>query len=512
MFQINDLISNLFKLPKLIKKEKQAVKGYCFSNLPCTMRHERSHTKVIATIGPATRNKEILREMFIEGLDVCRINCSHGTHEEHLQTIRFVRELNEELGSHVAILADLQGPKLRIGDMKDDGVELREGQEFSFVTTPCTGTEEKAYISYSQLPADTTRGETILVDDGKLVFEVLETNGKDRVTTRVIAGGILSSRKGVNLPHTGVSLPSLTEKDIRDATFALDNGVDWIALSFVRREKDIRDLRELVDAHPGSARIIAKIEKPEALNEIDGIISAADGIMVARGDLGVEVDFDRVPLIQKQIIKKCTACSKPVIVATQMMESMIHNPTPTRAEANDVANAVLDGADTVMLSGETSVGKYPVATIRNMQKIIDSTETEEFMFYKMHPPVPESETFLADSICYNAVRLAEQVKAAAIITLTHSGYTALKISSHRPKAPIFTFTMNQDLISDLSLVWGVRAFYFAECSQFNDYIDYTDEFLVGQKLLKQGDLVVHVGSIPILEKGKTNMMKLTRVS
>jgi pyruvate kinase len=218
-----------------------------------------------------------------------------------------------------------------------------------------------------------------------------------------------------------------------------------------------------------------------------------------------------VPLIQKSIIKKCLARSKPVIVATQMMESMISNPTPTRAEANDVANAVLDGADTVMLSGETSVGKYPVLTIRNMQKVIDSTETEEFMFYKIHPPSPESRTFLADSICYNAVRLAKQVKASAIITLTHSGYTAFRISSQRPRAPIFTFTMNQDLISDLSLVWGVRAFYLGECTNFNDYIDYTDDFLVGKNLLKKGDLVVHVGSIPIMEHGKTNMMKLTQV-
>jgi pyruvate kinase len=352
----------------------------------------------------------------------------------------------------------------------------------------------------------------ILVDDGKLAFEVIGSNGRDRVRTRVIVGGPLSSRKGVNLPNTKVTLPSLTEKDRQDARFALDNHVDWIALSFVRREQDVRDLREVVDAHTHKAQIIAKIEKPEALEEIDEIIDAADGIMVARGDLGVEVDFQKVPLIQKSIIKKCIQKSKPVIVATQMMESMITNPTPTRAEANDVANAVLDGADTVMLSGETSVGRYPVETIRNMQKIIDSTETEEFMFYKVHAPVKESPTFLADSICYNAVRLAEQVNAAAIIALTYSGYTAVRISSHRPRAHIFMFTMNRDLITDLSLVWGVRAYYFAECDQINDYIDYTYEFLVSQNLLKKGDLVVHVGSIPIMERGKTNMMKLSRVT
>ncbi len=463
-------------------------------------------------MGPATRKREILEQMFHEGVDVCRINFSHGSHQEHLQVIKMVRELNDELKSNVAILADLQGPKLRVGEMKDGSVELLDGQEFSFVTTPCVGDCEKAYMSYESMPADVTPGEQILVDDGKLIFQVIDTNGKDRVTCRVVAGGQLSNRKGVNLPHTRVSLPSLTEKDIEDAKFALDHGVDWIALSFVRQVKDLLDLRELVKAHRHHAHIIAKIEKPEALEEIDQIIDATDGIMVARGDLGVEVEFHKVPLIQKHIIKKCTEKSKPVIVATQMMESMITSPTPTRAEANDVANAVLDGADTVMLSGETSVGKYPVQTIRNMQLIIDSTETEEFLFYKMHPPRIESRTFLADSICYNAVRLAEQVNASAIITLTHSGYTAVKISSHRPRASIFTFTLNQDLIRDLSLVWGVRAFYFAECYNINDYIEYTEEFLVNMKLLKKGDLVVHIGSIPITERGKTNMMKLTRVS
>lgn len=475
------------------------------------MRHDRSHTKVVATIGPATSRQEILEQMIHEGVDVCRINFSHGTHEDHLKTIKIIHQLNGDLDSNVAILADLQGPKLRVGKMKNGGAELVAGEEFSFVTKPCTGDQSKAYISYEQLPRDVSRGEKILVDDGKLVFEVLETNLRDTVKCRILNGGILSDRKGVNLPNTLVSLPSLTEKDVADARFALDHGVDLIALSFVRREKDIGDLRELIEEHPHKAHIIAKIEKPEALKEIDQIIDATDGIMVARGDLGVEVEFHRVPLIQKEIINKCTEKSKPVIVATQMMESMIYNPAPTRAEANDVANAVLDGADAVMLSGETSVGKYPVQTIRNMQLIIDSTE-EMFPFYRIHAPRRENMTYLADSICYNAVRLAEQVGAAAIVTLTHSGYTAVRISSHRPRANIFTFTENRELIPNLSLVWGVRTFYFGECYNINDYIAYTEEFLVGRKLLKKGDLVVHIGSIPIIEKGKTNMMKLTRVT
>ncbi|RLD50515.1 MAG: pyruvate kinase [Bacteroidetes bacterium] len=476
------------------------------------MRHEKSHTKIIATIGPATRSKQILEKMFREGVDVCRINFSHDIHSEHLKTIININELNEELGSNVAILADLQGPKLRVGMMENDQVILEDGQEFSFVTIPCTGTTEKAYMSYKKMPADVIPGERILVDDGKLIFEVLKTNGTDTVLTKVIAGGPLGNKKGVNLPNTKVTLPSLTEKDIEDAKFALDHKVDWLALSFVRQKKDILDLRKLVDAHPNEAHIIAKIEKPEALDEIDEIIDAADAIMVARGDLGVEVEFHKVPLIQKNIIKRCIAKSKPVIVATQMMESMITSQTPTRAEANDVANAVLDGADTVMLSGETSVGKYPVQTIINMQKIIDSTETEEYLYYKDHPPMVESATLLPESICYSAVRLAEQVNAAAIILLTNSGFTAVKISSQRPKAPIFTFTMNEDLIADLSLVWGVRSYFFGECDNVNEYVAYTEEFLVSQNLLKKGDLVVHVGSIPILSKGKTNMLKLTRVT
>jgi len=476
------------------------------------MRHDRSHTKVVATIGPATSRREVLEQMIHEGVDVLRINFSHGTHEAHMKVIRIIRELNEKLDSHVAIMADLQGPKLRVGEMKEGSAVLKEGQEFSFVTTPCLGDGNRATISYRELPVDVSAGETILVDDGKLIFSVIDSNQKDTVRCRVLNGGTLSDHKGVNLPNTRVSLPSLTEKDIEDARFALDHHLDLIALSFVRRVSDIEDLRQLISTHSHKAHIIAKIEKPEALDEIDQIIDATDGIMVARGDLGVEVEFHRVPLIQKQIVKKCTEKSKPVIVATQMMESMIQNPTPTRAEATDVANALLDGADAVMLSGETSVGKYPVQTIHNMQLIIDSTEAEEFPFYRIHQPQKENRNYLADSICYNAVRLAEQVDAAAIITLTHSGYTAVRISSHRPRANIFTFTANKDLIPNLSLVWGVRTFYFAECYNINDYIDYTEEFLVSRNLLRKGDLVVHIGSIPISSKGKTNMMKLTRVT
>jgi pyruvate kinase len=475
------------------------------------MRHERSHAKIIATIGPASEDRKVLEKMFHEGIDVVRLNFSHGGHEEQLSRIRTVLELNKELNCNVALLADLQGPKLRVGVMKDDQVMLKAGQIFELTNEKCEGTEEKAYVSYELLPQDVKKGDIILIDDGKLQLKVTDTNGVNSVMTEVIAGGPLSSKKGVNLPSTKISKPSLTEKDIEDAKFVLQHDVDWIALSFVRKAQDILDLREIVLESGKSTGIIAKIEKPEALDELDQIIDVSDAIMVARGDLGVEVDFNKVPIIQKNIVAKCIAKSKPVIIATQMMESMITNSTPTRAEATDVANAVLDGADTVMLSGETSVGKYPVETITNMQKIIDSTEFRGFNYFHKHPPKIHNNTFVEDSVCYNAVEMAEQSGAAAIICLTNSGYTAYRISSHRPKANIFTFTMNRDLLRKMSLVWGVRAFYYNEFGHINEYIKYTINFLLSQNLIKKNDLVVHVGSIPVKERGKTNMMKLSKI-
>jgi pyruvate kinase len=473
------------------------------------MRHERSHAKIIATIGPASEDKKILEKMFHEGIDVVRLNFSHGGHDEQLARIQSVLELNKELNCNVALLADLQGPKLRVGVMENDEVILEEGQPFILTTEQCIGTKERAYISYELLPQDVKRGDHILIDDGKLRLRVTGTDNHTTVTTEVIIGGPLSSKKGVNLPGTKVSKPSLTEKDIEDAKFALKHDVDWIALSFVRKAQDILDLKEIIAESGKNTGVIAKIEKPQALEELDEIIAAADAVMVARGDLGVEVDFDRVPLIQKSIVEKCIAMSKPVIIATQMMETMITNPTPTRAEANDVANAVLDGADTLMLSGETSVGRYPVETIRNMQKIIDATEFRGTHCSRKNPPKTHNATFLQDSVCYNAVEMAEQAGAAAIICLTHSGYTAYRISSHRPRANIYTFTMNEELLRRMSLVWGVRAFYFADCANINEYVDYSINFLMSQNLIKKNDLVVHVGSIPIIERGKTNMIKLS---
>ncbi len=473
------------------------------------MRHERSHTKVIATLGPASSDRKILESMFEEGIDVCRLNFSHGSHEDHLKNILLIKDLNRKTGANVAILADLQGPKLRIGEMENDGVILEEGREFRLVTDECPGNAERAYMNYQKLPAEVEAGEKILIDDGKVQLEVMSTNHKDTIVTRVIHGGPLSSRKGVNLPHTRISLPSLTEKDIADARFALEHKVDWIALSFVRSAKDIMDLRQVVKNERKTVRIIAKIEKPEAVRQIDEIIEAADAVMVARGDLGVEVDFDQVPVIQKSIVNKCIDYSKPVIIATQMMESMITNFRPTRAEATDVANAVIDGADTLMLSGETSVGKYPVDVIHSMQKIIDWTEANTLRFFRDHPPSKSSPNFLPDSICYNACLMAQQSGAKAIITFTHSGYTAFKISSFRPSADIFAFTTNRSLLPMLSLVWGVRAYYSSDQGNIEDYINHSIDFLVKKNLIHKGDIIVHVGSVPLLKKGKTNMMKLS---
>jgi pyruvate kinase len=475
------------------------------------MRTQRSHTKVIATLGPASANEEKLSKMFEEGIDVCRLNFSHGSHEDHLKSIELINKLNSKYSSNVAILADLQGPKLRIGEVENNAVNLVDGDELMFVNTPCIGNKERVYMSYERLASDVKVGEKILVDDGKIMLQVLDTNGKDQVRLKIVNGGILSSKKGVNLPNTKVSLPSLTEKDKKDASFALEHEVDWIALSFVRSVNDILEIKELIKKSKKPAiRGIAKIEKPEALNEIDQIIDMTDGIMVARGDLGVEVPFDQVPLIQKDIVKKCILRAKPVIVATQMMESMITNFRPTRAEANDVANAVMDGADALMLSGETSAGKYPVEVVNSMQRIIDWTE-KGYNFYKHNPPREFSRTFLPDSICYNACKMAEQSKAHAIITFTHSGYTAFQIASHRPKAEIFAFTDNEKILKKLSLVWGVRSFYSKVFDNIDDYITHSIDQLLEQKLINEEDVVIHVASTPILERGRTNMIKLSYV-
>jgi pyruvate kinase len=411
----------------------------------------------------------------------------------------------------VAILADLQGPKLRIGEVENNEIYLQEESFVEFVTYSCLGTAEKLYLSYEEFPRDVAKGDAILIDDGKIKLEVIQTNAIDSVKAKVIYGGKLSSRKGVNLPNTKISLPSLTEKDLEDANFALEHNVDWLALSFVRVPSDVIELKQMIIRKKKNVRVIAKIEKPEAIANIDEIIKVSDAIMVARGDLGVEIDFQEVPMLQREIVEKCIDASCPVIIATQMMESMITNFIPTRAEASDVANAVLAGVDTLMLSGETSVGRFPVEVIESMHKIIEHTERKRYQYNRGLPPKPEDPRFISDSICYSASIMAERIGAKAIITFTDKGKTAYRISGYRPKAEVFAFTNHQELISSMSLLWGVRAFYFENFDHIDDAIAKSIEILKEKNLVKTGDMVIHVSSTPLNVTRTTNMLKITKV-
>ncbi len=468
-------------------------------------------TKIVATLGPATADKAVLKQMILEGLNVCRLNCSHGSHDDHKKSIDIIREINAETGLNVAILADLQGPKIRTYEMENNGVMMEDGAIVKIVTERVVGNKDCFGISYKEMPRDVQPGERILLDDGKLIMEIVSTNGESEIKAKVIHGGILSSKKGVNLPNTKISLPSLTEKDREDLEFALSNGVDWIGLSFVRSARDIIELKHIISNRQAKARVVAKIEKPEAIDDIDEIMKVTDAIMVARGDLGVEIPYQNVPLIQKMLIRKAHQSAKPVIVATQMMESMITNISPTRAEVNDVANAVLDGADAVMLSGETSVGKFPIEVIQTMVNIVKEMEKFDGIYHKDQLPDKTQSRFISDSICFNACRLAQRVEADAIITMSFSGYTAYKIASQRPNAPIFVFTGNKEIITQLSLVWGVRAFYYDKMVSTDHTIADIKYLLNKEGLLKQGDLVINIASIPIEENGKSNMLKLSYV-
>lgn len=469
-------------------------------------------TKIVATMGPASASsKEVLREMIAEGVNVCRLNFSHGSHEDHLRIIEMIREINKEDGYHISILADLQGPKIRIGEVENNGVELVDGETLVITTHECMGTKDKVYLTYQEFPKDVAIGDLVLLDDGKLQLEVISTNAKDEVVTKVVHGGILSSKKGVNLPNTAISLPCITEKDAVDLEFALSHKVDWVGLSFVRSARDIIELKHIIQNKKCHAKVIAKIEKPEAIADIEDIIKATDALMVARGDLGVEVPMETVPNLQKMMIKTCRKYAKPTIVATQMMESMIENFMPTRAEVNDVANAVLDGADAVMLSAETSVGKYPVQVIKAMRKIVLEVEKNDEIYHKEELPEKNQDRFITDSICFNATRLAQRVEAKGIITMTFSGYTAYKISSQRPKSDTFVFTENEQILTQLNLVWGVKGYYYDKMVSTDHTISDSKYILKKKGLLKEGDIVINIASVPIEEKGKSNMVKLSYV-
>lgn len=476
------------------------------------MTHAKmKRTKVVATIGPSSTDKKVLKEMVLEGLDVVRLNFSHGSHDVHEGVIKTIREIDKELGTHTAILADLQGPKLRIGEVENNGVELVTGKTIAITTHGDLGTAKKVSTNYEHFAADVKPGEKVLLDDGKLQLVVKETNGKDEVICEIKHGGILSSKKGINLPNTKISLPCLTDKDLYDLEFALSQNVDWIGLSFVRSARDIIELKGIIRQNEKHARVVAKIEKPEAIAEIDDIIKETDAVMVARGDLGVEIPMQNVPLEQKSIIQKCIHNAKPVIVATQMMESMITNITPTRAEVNDVANAMLDGADAVMLSGETSVGNHPVEVIKAMVSIIHEVEDHDQIYHHEEPPAESNEDrFLSDSICYNACRLAKRVEAKAIVTMTFSGYTGFKVSSQRPKAQTFVFTGNRKILTLMNLVWGVKAFYYDKMVSTDHTIADIRYILKKQGYLNEGDFVINIASMPISEQGMTNMVKLSK--
>ena len=457
----------------------------------------QNKTRIVATIGPASAPKEVLREMILSGVNVCRINFSHGAHETHGKVIETIRQLDSELGTFTAILGDLQGPKIRIGEVENNGVELINGAELVITTK-------------EQFPKDVSKGDKLLIDDGKLMLEVTHTNEVDEVTTKVIHGGTLSSKKGVNLPNTKISMPCLTEKDLKDLDFALECNLSWIALSFVRKASDIEELKAIIKKRKANSKVIAKIEKPEAIDNLDEIIEATDAVMVARGDLGVEIPMQNVPLIQKEVVEKSKRQAKPVIIATQMMESMITNISPTRAEVTDVANAVMDGADAVMLSGETSVGEFPVDVIKAMYKILIRTESYPGIYHKEVAPEYESDRFISDSVCYSAVRMQERTRAKGIITMTHSGYTAFKISSFRPNCNIFVFTGNASILNMLSLVWGVRGFYYDKFVSTDHTIDDIKFVLKKNEYLRSGDLAINIASMPIASKGMSNMIRLSK--
>lgn len=467
-----------------------------------------NRTKIIATMGPASQSKEVLERMIDAGVNVCRINASHGNHEEQQTIIDNIRKINIEKNINTAILYDLQGPKLRIGEVVNNSVMLIAGDGLELTINECIGDEKRVYIKYPSFIKDVKSGDTILIDDGKIELKVISNNAVDTVKTTVTYGGELSSKKGVNLPDTKITLPSLTEKDKADLEFALANNLDWIGLSFVRSAKDIEALKSIIRYKNNPAKVIAKIEKPEAVIDIDSIIAVTDGVMVARGDLGVEVPLEQVPLIQKMILNKCIKQSKPVIIATQMMESMITSQRPTRAEVNDVANAVMDGADAVMLSAETSVGKDPVNVVRNMWKIINAVQESDSIYGRSYQPDPASATYLTDSILYSACQMADQTDAKVILTMTHSGYSALKLASQRPDADIVVFTDNRLLLTSLSLVWGVRGYFYDRYESTDVNISDVKEIIKNNNIVKRGDRVIHVFSTPLLERGRANTVKL----
>lgn len=469
-------------------------------------------TKIIATLGPSSTSKSKLKSLILAGVNVFRVNFSHALHDEVKNTVSNIREISSSLNIHVSILGDLQGPKIRLG-LVDKNIVVKKGDVVSITTNNIgSGNGLLVSINYSDFPKDVSENELILIDDGKLILKVLKTNKKDLVEAKVIQGGVLSSKKGVNLPNTNISLPALTKKDKEDALFAIENQLDWIALSFVRTKKDVKQLQKLIEKHSEhKIPIIAKIEKPEAIENMDGILKAADGIMVARGDLGLEIPAEEVPLKQKLLVKKAKQARKPIIIATQMMESMIDSLTPSRAEVNDVANSVMDGADAVMLSGETSVGKYPVEVVETMGKIINGVENSPLIKVPNTLPEIKSKRVITKAVCFHACNIANELSASAICTLTNSGYTAWQISSWRPSAMILVFTSNKRILSQLCLLWGVKCIYYDNFVSTDKTVEEVNRLALEKGFVKKNSLVVNLAAMPVKDRGQVNTLRISRL-
>lgn len=475
------------------------------------MKKSFNRTKIVATLGPASNTQSKIKSLINSGVNVFRLNFSHGSQEEILKLINIIRSINADLDIPVAILADLQGPKIRIGTIENGAINLKVGQKITISTHDIVGNHERISTSYTSLPNDVEKGDVILIDDGNIGIRVVG-KGKNEVFGQVIYGGVLKSRKGINLPNTKVSIPSLTDKDKDDLDFCLRHEVDWVALSFVRTADDIIDLRKIIQVRGSSAKIVAKIEKPEAVDKIDDILQASDALMVARGDLGVEIPMEQVPMIQKMLVNKCNHAGKPVIVATQMLESMAFNPRPTRAESSDVANAIMDGADAVMLSVETAAGQYPSLAVRSMSKIIDSVENNvDFIFNKHFEGNKYLEGYIFDRVLASACMLADETGAKVITGITGSGYTAFNISRQRPKAHIYIFTGNIKLMTQLALLWGVKMIFYENFESTDDAVNDMQEILVKRKILKSGDVYVMTSTIPVASRRRNNSVRINVV-
>ena len=467
-------------------------------------------TKIVATLGPSSSESKIIEKMILEGVNVFRINFSHADYKLVKEKVEIIRALDKKLNTSSSILGDLQGPKIRLGKIEEDS-EISEGEEYDFYTDKeFIGNKNKGYVNYNEFSKDLSKGENILIDDGKLIFKVISSDKKSIVKTKVIQGGLLKSNKGVNLPNTKISLPALTKKDLDDAKFIFNNNFDWIALSFVRSKNDITDLKKLMKKNANhEIPIIAKIETPEAINNIDEIIKFSDGLMVARGDLGIEIPAEEVPLIQKELVNKAKSSKIPIIIATQMMESMIENLSPSRAEVNDVANSVMDGADAVMLSGETSVGNYPIEVVKSMSSIIKAVEDSDLI--KIPQPLSNkiSKRFISDSICSNAANMANEIKAKAISTLTYSGYTAYQISAWRPNAHILVFSSNKKILTQLNLLWGVKAFYYNNFKSTDKTVEEINEIALNMGYIQKKDLMINLTSMPVKNRGMANTLRIS---